>query len=76
MLERGITLENLAVTYIYRQAKKDNADTLFQRARWFGYTEKYIDLCKIYMPKDLAEKFIEGDNIKIDVKDDEIVFDK
>ena len=24
MLERGITLENLAVTYIYRQAKKDS----------------------------------------------------
>ena len=24
----------------------------------------------------LAQKFIEGDNIKIDVKDDEIVFDK
>lgn len=65
MLERGITLENLAVTYIYRQAKKDNADTLFQRARWFGYKEKYIDLCKIYMPKDLAEKFIELNNHEV-----------
>ena len=65
MLERGITLENLAVTYIYRQAKKDNVDTLFQRARWFGYKEKYIDLCKVYMPKDLAEKFIELNNHEV-----------
>lgn len=62
MLERGITLENLAVTYIYRQAKKDNVDTLFQRARWFGYKEKYIDLCKVYMPCELAEKFVELNN--------------
>lgn len=59
MLERGITLKNLAVTYIYRQAKIDNADTLFQRARWFGYKEDYIDLCKVYMPYDLAKKFVE-----------------
>lgn len=65
MLERGITLENLAVTYIYRQAKKDNVDTLFQRARWFGYKEKYIDLCKVYMPKDLAEKFVELNNHEV-----------
>lgn len=65
MLERGITLENLAVTYIYRQSKKDNVDTLFQRARWFGYKEKYIDLCKVYMPSDLAEKFVELNNHEI-----------
>lgn len=65
MLERGITLENLAVTYIYRQSKKDNVDTLFQRARWFGYREKYIDLCKVYMPKDLAEKFVELNNHEV-----------
>lgn len=65
MLERGITLENLAVTYIYRQAKIDNVDTLFQRARWFGYREKYIDLCKVYMPEDLAKKFVELNNHEV-----------
>lgn len=59
MLERGITLENLAVTYIYRQSQtQDNVDTLFQRARWFGYKEEYIDLCKVYMPDGMAQKFI------------------
>ena len=63
MLERGITLDNLSVTYIYRVAKKDNAvDTLFQRARWFGYKEDYLKVCKVYMPEEMKNMFIEMTN--------------
>lgn len=63
MLERGITLENLIVTYIYRVAKKDNAiDTMFQRARWFGYKEDYLGVCKVYMPIEMKDMFIEMTN--------------
>jgi hypothetical protein len=50
MLGRGVTIENLAITYITRMARNtSNADTMEQRARWFGYKEGYLDLCRIWM---------------------------
>lgn len=59
MLERGMTLKNLSCTYIYRDTKsRSPIDTLYQRARWFGYKEDYFDICKVFMTKDLKEKFI------------------
>ncbi|MCY8233889.1 Z1 domain-containing protein [Priestia endophytica] len=57
MLERGVTVEGLAVTYITRWAKKPNADTMEQRARWFGYKGKYLDLCRIYLTESLQKGF-------------------
>ncbi len=63
MLERGITLDNLCVTYIYRVAKRDNAvDTMLQRARWFGYKENYLSICKVYMPEEMKKMFIDMTN--------------
>ena len=62
MLDRGITIDGLAVTYMIRMARVGQADTLLQRARWFGYKESYIDLCRVYMPAELKcqfEKLIE-----------------
>jgi len=58
MLGRGVTLPNLCVTYMYRDAKVSAIDTLYQRARWMGYKKKYFDICRVYMTKDLKEKFI------------------
>ena len=50
MLGRGITIKGLAVTFITREAKNDtNADTLEQRARWFGYKRSYLDVCRILL---------------------------
>lgn len=57
MLDRGITIEGLAVTYMIRMSKKGQMDTMLQRARWFGYKESYIDLCRVYMPKELKNQF-------------------
>lgn len=49
MVERGLTIKNLSVTYIVREAKgKANADTVEQRARWFGYRKGYLDVCRIF----------------------------
>ena len=59
MLERGITLKNLAVTYIYRTAKINPVDNTLQRARWFGYKKGYLDLCKVYMTHDMKEYFVD-----------------
>lgn len=32
-------------------------DTNLQRARWFGYREGYIDLCKLFMTSEIAQEF-------------------
>lgn len=58
LLQRGVTFENLITTYFTRWAKSGgNMDTNLQRARWFGYRSKYIDLCKIFMTKDISVEF-------------------
>jgi hypothetical protein len=56
---RGITFTNLIVTYLPRRAKgTQQADTVEQRARWFGYKEKYLDLCRVYLTSDVANDFM------------------
>ncbi|AFC99180.1 Z1 domain protein [Methanocella conradii HZ254] len=60
MLGRGVTIKNLSVTYITRRAEGEtNADTMEQRARWFGYKRSYLDLCRVYMTRQLREDYIE-----------------
>ena len=60
MLGRGVTLKGLAVTYITREAKQDtNADTLEQRARWFGYKRGYLDVCRIFLTDRLVARYSE-----------------
>jgi len=46
-LSRGLTLEGLVVSYIYRNSMA--YDTLMQMGRWFGYRKNYDDICRIYM---------------------------
>lgn len=50
MLERGITFDNLIVTYFTNRSEKSKTaiDTLLQRARWFGYRKKILDYMKIF----------------------------
>jgi len=58
LLQRGVTFENLITTYFTRWAKMGgNMDTNLQRARWFGYRSKYIDLCKIFTTKEISVEF-------------------
>ena len=60
MLGRGVTIEGLAVTYITRRAKRDtNADTMEQRARWFGYKNEYLDVCRIFLTERLRDDYTE-----------------
>lgn len=47
-LSRGFTLEGLTISYLIRNTAM--ADTLLQMGRWFGYRERYDDLCKLYIP--------------------------
>ncbi|MDR0861698.1 MAG: Z1 domain-containing protein [Oscillospiraceae bacterium] len=58
MVERGITIKGLAVTYIMRRAKgKANVDNTEQRARWFGYKKSYLDVCRVYTTQTIKEDF-------------------
>ena len=48
-LQRGITINGLSVTYMTRRAKKKSTlDTTEQRARWFGYRMKHLNVCRLY----------------------------
>lgn len=46
-LSRGLTLEGLMVSYMYRNTKM--YDTLMQMGRWFGYRAGYEDTCRVYL---------------------------
>lgn len=46
-LSRGLTLEGLIVSYLYRNSMA--YDTLMQMGRWFGYRNNYDDLCRLWM---------------------------
>jgi hypothetical protein len=49
-LSRGLTIEGLTVSYMYRNTKM--YDTLMQMGRWFGYRPDYEDLCRIHLSID------------------------
>ncbi len=49
-LSRGLTLEGLCISYMYRNTRM--YDTLMQMGRWFGYRYGYQDLCRIWLNRD------------------------
>lgn len=60
MLDRGVTVPGLAVTYITRRAGKNpQADTVEQRARWFGYKERYLDVCRLFTSEEIVQIYSE-----------------
>lgn len=68
LLQRGVTFENLLTTYFLRWAKSGgNMDTNLQRARWFGYREKYIDICKIFTTSEISREFTNLSEIETDL---------
>jgi len=60
MLNRGFTVENLAITYMPRYTKgKSNADTIQQRCRFFGYKQKFLNSCRVYLPTGSIAEYVE-----------------
>jgi hypothetical protein len=58
LLQRGLTFEFLVTTYFTRWPKKSgNMDTIVQRARWLGYRESYLDLCKIFTTEEIQKEY-------------------
>ncbi|HBK21788.1 MAG TPA: alpha-1,4 polygalactosaminidase [Planktothrix sp. UBA10369] len=56
-MDRGFTVEGLTVTYMPRGAGVGNADTLQQRARFFGYKRSYLGYCRVFLEQDVKDAF-------------------
>jgi len=59
ILGRGLTIEDLLVTYYIREAKTSQMDTVWQHARMFGYREADLDYVRIFLPHRLGVRFKE-----------------
>ncbi|WP_289367799.1 Z1 domain-containing protein [Pantoea stewartii] len=59
-LDRGYTVEGLAITYMPRPlGTSPSADTLQQRARFFGYKKTYLGKCRVFLQEDVKDAFYE-----------------
>lgn len=48
-MDRGFTVNGLTVTYMPRGVGTGTADTIQQRARFFGYKRRYLGYCRVYL---------------------------
>lgn len=58
-LSRGLTIENLIITYFIQDPKKAVAPTTLQRARWFGYRNKYFKFTRLFITRNILTIFKE-----------------
>lgn len=56
-MDRGFTVEGLTVTYMPRGLGEANADTVQQRARFFGYKRSYLGYCRVWLEQDVRDAF-------------------
>jgi hypothetical protein len=56
-MDRGFTVEGLTVTYMPRGIGVGNADTVQQRARFFGHKRSYLGYCRVYMEQQTIDAF-------------------
>jgi hypothetical protein len=58
-LDRGFTVEGLVLTYMPRPLGEGNADSLQQRARFYGYKKNYLPYCRVYLQREVRVAFEE-----------------
>jgi hypothetical protein len=56
-LGRGYTVKGLTVTYMPRSPGGWTADTIQQRARFFGYHRSYLGYCRVYLHSDVRTAY-------------------
>lgn len=64
-LDRGFTVEGLTVTYMPRGIGVGHADTIQQRARFYGYNRRHLGLCRVYLEnsaRDAYQAYIEHED--------------
>jgi hypothetical protein len=57
ILGRGLTIDDLLVTYYLRQARVSQMDTVLQHARMYGYRDVLMPYTRVYLPRQLADLF-------------------
>jgi hypothetical protein len=57
ILGRGLTIDNLLVTYYLRRAKVSQMDTVLQHARMFGYRRALMPYTRVFLPDSLGARF-------------------
>jgi Z1 domain len=57
ILARGLTIDDLLVTYYLREAKTPQMDTVWQHARMYGYRAALMPYTRVYLPSHLATLF-------------------
>ena len=67
-LSRGLTIEGLVCSYFARNSNQ--ADTLMQMARWFGYRKGVELLQRIWMTSSVLQKFEALTKIEMDLKEE------
>lgn len=56
-MDRGFTVEGLTITYMPRGTGVGNADSIQQRARFFGYKRSYLGYCRVFLETDVEYAF-------------------
>ena len=56
-LERGFTVEGLTTTYMPRGIGAGQADTVQQRARFYGYNRGHLGYCRVYLETAARDKY-------------------
>lgn len=69
LLQRGVTFKLLTTFFTRWASDGGNMDTNLQRARWFGYREEYIDLCRIFTTEEISHEFTVLSEIEEDLWD-------
>lgn len=67
-LGRGYTIKGLTVTYMPRSPGGWTADTIQQRARFFGYHANYFGLCRLVLHPDIRSAYEAYLNHEIDMR--------
>jgi hypothetical protein len=59
ILGRGLTIDDLLVTYYVREAQTPQMDTVWQHARMYGYRQPLMPYTRVFLPRRLATRFKE-----------------
>jgi len=57
ILGRGLTIDDLLVTYYVREAQVSQMDTVWQHARMYGYRMPLMPYTRVYLPRPVATRF-------------------
>lgn len=68
-MDRGYTVEGLTVTYMPRGVGVGNADTVQQRARFFGYKRDYLGYCRIFIDNGTMQAYKDYIEHEEDIRD-------